>query len=59
MGISDNMSKYLVFITNIGSIEINDYGDSELGIWEMISDQYPDVYKEIDSKDIYDIIKIE
>lgn len=59
MGISDCMSKYLVFINGIGSIEINDFGDSEIGIWEMISDQYPDVYKEIDSKDIYDIIKIE
>jgi len=59
MGVSENMSKYKVFINNIGSIEINDNGDSEIGIWEMISDQYPDVYKEIDSKDIYDIVKIE
>lgn len=53
------MSKYLVLMNNGDSIEINDYGDSEIGIWEMISDQYPDVYREIDSKDIYDIIKIE
>jgi hypothetical protein len=41
------------------SIVINDFDDSEIGIWELIEDQFPDVYEQIDSEDIFDIIKIE
>lgn len=53
------MSKFLVSIYGLKSLILDDHGNSEIGIWDMIYEQYPVVCMKIDSKDIYDITKIE
>ncbi len=53
------MTKYRVFINGMDSIVINDFDDTEIGIWELIEDQFPEVYQQIDSEDTFAIIKIE
>lgn len=50
--------KYEIFFKDRDSVIIDDYGDEEIGIWEMLEDQAPEIYDQIDTSDIVDIVEI-
>lgn len=50
--------KYEIYTTKYDPFIINDYGDDEIGIWEMIESQHPEIFDSIDTDDIIDIIEL-